>query len=271
MSKDTATGFSTGYPQRGFSSKDGLFWVLGNDAVYNLNYNKTTIPFFADIGDKGANAFYYEANKNVLWVATSKGLLRKDLTTQNEKLWAFDAKNNNSVSNNAISTMRADGKGNFWLGTKGGLDKFDPVTEKFIHYKYDPKNSRSIASNNINYLLIDHDKNLWAASDSGISRIDKNTDQFTNYKPEKKENTLFLGNLLCLAEDKEYNIWISSGNGAIMLDIKTGEFRKYISNSFLKTICVDSKGIVWAGGVDGLYSFDRAKEEFVHTNQICHA
>jgi signal transduction histidine kinase/ligand-binding sensor domain-containing protein len=261
--KDTATGFSTGYSYNGFSSKDGLFWVLANDAIYNLNYNKTIIPFFSDIGDKGANAFYYEANKNTLWVATSKGLLRKDLTNQIEKLWAADAKNSNSVSNNHISTMRADEKGNFWLGTKGGVDKFDPVTEKFIHYKHDPKNSRSIASNNINYLLIDHNKNLWVASDSGISRMDKNTEQFTNYKPEKKDSTLFWGNLLCLEEDTDHNIWISSGNGAIRMDSKTGEFRKYISNSYLKTICVDSKGIVWAGGIDGLYFFDKAKDEFV--------
>ena len=160
--------------------------------------------------------------------------------------------------------MRADEEGNIWLGTRGGLDKFNPATEKFLHYKHDPKNSGSISSNKLYYLFIDHGKNLWVASDSGFSRMNRTTGQFTNYKPNPEGGTSNFGNnIYCLAEDQHLIIWAASDNGAYRLDTKTGKLRKYIPNSFLKSICVDTKGIIWTGGVDGLYYFDKAKDEFV--------
>ena len=260
-SKDTSNGFASGYPGRAITSKEGLFWVFDRLAVYYLNYNKTFIPFYS-IGDKGANAFYYDAKDNIFWVATDKGLLRKDLAGKKEKLFVNDPQNSNTITAGSISSMRADATGIFWLGTRGGLDKFDPATGKFIHYKHDPKNPGSIASNNLNYLFIDHNKNLWIASDSGISRMDTRTEQFINYQPEDKTNTPFPGELLCIAEDTDHNIWISSGGGVIKMDTKTGKFRKYISNTYMKSICTDAKGTVWAGGTDGIYFYDKTKDDF---------
>ncbi len=262
--RDTASGFTARFALKGVNTKDGLFWVYSSDgSLFNLNKNKITIPFF-NIGNRDANAFYSEPNDSILWIATSKGLLRKDLKNQSEKLWTNNPKENNSLTYNGISTMRTDEEGNIWLGTRGGLDKFDPVTGKFLHYKHDPKNPGSISSNILNYLIIDHDKNLWAASDSGFSRMDRTTGKFTNYKPNPGAGSSNFGNnIYCLAEDQDHIIWAASDNGAYRLDTKTGKLRKYIPNSFLKSICVDAKGIIWTGGVDGLYYFDKAKDEFV--------
>ncbi|HEY5772160.1 MAG TPA: two-component regulator propeller domain-containing protein, partial [Chitinophagaceae bacterium] len=126
-SKDTSNGFVSGFPFKAISSKEGLFWVIDNRGVYYLNYNKTFIPFYS-IGDKGANAFYHEAKENILWVATDKGLLRKDLTNKKEKLFVNDPQNSNTITAGSVSSMRVDASGNVWLGTRGGLDKFDPAT-----------------------------------------------------------------------------------------------------------------------------------------------
>ena len=43
--KDTTTGFTSSNPIRAISSREGLFWVYDDRSVYNLNYNKTIIPF----------------------------------------------------------------------------------------------------------------------------------------------------------------------------------------------------------------------------------
>ena len=261
--KDTASGLTSRSPFTGISSKSGLFLVRGGEGLYQLNYNKTSVPFY-NISKSDANAFYLESDGNILWIGTNAGLLRKDLMTQSEKFWTNDPKNNNSVSHNGINTLEADEKGNLWLGTDGGLDKFEPVTEKFIHYENDPENPGSISNNNLYNLFFDHSKNLWVVSDSGISRMDKATGQFTNYNASRMGNTLFKPGQFCfIAEDLEHFIWASSNRGAFRLDVKTGEFRQYISNSFIKSICVDAKGIVWLGGVDGLYYFNKAKDEFV--------
>ena len=260
-SKDTSNGFATGFPRRAISSKEGLFWVIDDRAIYYLNYNKTFLPFYS-IG-KAANSFHYDAKDNILWVATDKGLLRQDLTAKKEKLFVNDPQNSNTITAGNVSSMRADASGILWLGTRGGLDKFDPATRKFVHYKHDPKNPGSIASNNIDYLFFDHNKNLWIATDSGISRMDTRTQQVINYQPEDKTNTAFPGELLCIAEDADHNIWISSGGGVIKMDTKTEKFRTYISNTYMKSICIDAKGTVWAGGTDGVYIYDKAKDDFM--------
>ena len=262
--KDTSTGFTARSISKGYSTRDGMLWISSfQGALFNLDNYKIAVPFYA-MQQQEANSFYCEENNNKLWIATYDGLLRRDLITQNEKLWTNDPKDKNSLCFNQITSMRPDGEGNLWLGTRGGLDKFDMANEKFIHYEHDPKNTATLPSNNFDYLFIDHQKNLWVASDSGISRMDKNTGQFTTYKKGDKESPGLSGNrLLCIAEDKENFIWVASEFGAFRLDTKTGEFRKYISNSYIKSICVDSKGIIWAGGEQALYYYDKAKDEFV--------
>jgi len=160
--------------------------------------------------------------------------------------------------------MKADDEGNVWLGTRNGLDKFNLATGKFVHYLHDPKNPATIASNFLDYLFIDHQKNLWVASDSGISRMDKNTGLITNYKKNNRDSTGLGGNrFLCIAEDNDHFIWVASEFGAFRLDTKTGKFRKYIPDNFIKSICIDSKGIVWAGGEPALYYYDKAKDDFI--------
>ena len=262
--KDTANGYVSGEVLKAITTKDGMFWVGCIDGtLYKLDNNKITVPFY-NIRQQEANAFYYEENNNVLWIGTAEGLLSRDLTTQKEKLWTNDPKDKNSLAFNKISTMEADEEGNLWLGTRNGLDKFNMATGKFVHYIHDPKNPGAVASNNFDYLFIDHQKNLWAASDSGISRMDKNTGLFINYKKNNKDSTGLGGNrFVCIAEDSDHFIWVASEIGAFRLDPKTGKFRKYIPNNFIKSICIDSKGIVWAGGESALYSYDKVKDDFI--------
>ena len=261
--KDTVTGFPSAFVLKALATKDGMFWVSSNQGLYKLDNNKIKVPFYP-MRQQQANSFYCEENNNVLWIGTADGLLRRDLTTLNEKLWINDPKNKNSLCYNNISGMRADGEGNLWLSTRNGLDKFNPATGKFVHYVHDPKDPATVASNNFDYLFIDHQKNLWAASDSGISRMDKNTGLFTNYKKNNIDSTGLGGNFfLCITEDNDHFIWVASEIGAFRMDTKTGKFRKYIPDIFIKSICIDSKGIIWAGGEQALYYYDKKKNEFV--------
>ena len=262
--KDTATGFTAWDISKAYSTRDGMLWIgTSQGTLFNLDNYKIRVPFYT-IQQPDANSFYCEENNNILWIATRDGLLRRDLTTQNEKLWTNDPKDKNSLCFNEVRAMRADGEGNLWLGTRNGLDKFSMENENFTHFIHDPKNPATVASNYSDYLFIDHQKNLWVTTDSGISRLDKNTGVFTNYKKGDKDSPGLSGNrFLCIAEDKENFIWVASNYGALKLDTKTGKFRKYISNSFIKSICIDSKGIIWAGGEKALYYYDKAKDEFV--------
>ena len=81
-------------PWRALYSTDGLMWfatTTGN--LYNINpAKKATIPYYP-ISQPEANSFYYDAKKNILWIGTLKGLVRKDLSTQSERSWIHDPLN----------------------------------------------------------------------------------------------------------------------------------------------------------------------------------
>ena len=263
--KDTISGFKSVSPLKAFNSKDGLFWVASSyGGLFSYNYNSSTLPFYS-IKQQESNSLYCEPNGKILWIATDNGLLRRDLANNNEKLFENDPKDTNSLNNNVIWALEVDGENNFWLGTTGGgLNKFDPVSEKFIHYIHNPANKTSIVNNTINYLFSDHQKNLWIATDSGISMMDRSSGTFTNYSYKPKDSSSIISNrILCIAEDKDHYIWVASDKGIARLDRASGIFRRYLPGIDFTALCVDSKGITWAGGNDALYYFDKTKDQFI--------
>jgi signal transduction histidine kinase/ligand-binding sensor domain-containing protein len=262
--KDTATGLGSKNIVRAMNTRDGLLWLAAYDGnIFNLDYNKTAIPFFS-INQEEANSFYCEDNNNILWIGTAKGLVRRDLTNQNEKVWIHDPGNANSLAAPKISSIKADKQGYLWLGTRGGLDKFDPRTGKFLHYKYDPKDSASLSNGNISYMVFDPNDNLWITSDSGISKMDKSTNRFTHYAKSRIARAgIHFSFMVCITADKEGNIWTAGDMGALRLDPKTGALRQYLPDNIMKSICVDTKGIIWAGGETGIYYLDKTKDEFI--------
>ncbi len=266
--KDTASGFTARQANRAMSSRDGLFWVAtGDGELYNLNYNKTNIPFY-NIPNQisgGANSFYVEPNGFILWITTGNGLLRRDMKTNTDKVWFNNPKDANSVSHNSISAIRVDAEGKFWLGTNGGgLDKFDPVSGKFVNYRHDPGNPKSLSGHYFAFLFIDHSQNLWCAHDSGISRMNTRTGEFINYKHNYKDSSsISTNNVIGIAEDADGYIWAASDKGMLRLDVKSGKFRSYITSNNVKNICIDSKGIMWAGSREALYYYNKTKDEFV--------
>ncbi|WP_336517129.1 two-component regulator propeller domain-containing protein [Pollutibacter soli] len=256
--KDTATGLNLSFAIKGVSTKDGLFWVLGLGGIYQLNYKKTTF-LFNNIS-KAALALHLESDGKILWIGTDKGLLRKDLATQKDKLLVFNP-NDNKSRGKYIFSITADEAGNLWLGTGAGLLNFDPVTEKYVQYRNNPENSGSISSDNVFYSFFDHHKNLWAASDSGISRMDRATGQFTNYSVDQIAGNYTGFEVNRIAEDQDHNIWLTANWGLFKLDIKKGKFTKYLVDD-LRSLCVDANGRIWAGGWQGLYAFNKTKDKF---------
>jgi hypothetical protein len=73
--------------------------------------------------------------------------------------------------------------------------------------------------------------------------MDKNTGLFTIIKKAIKiVLALVVIDLLCIARTRRILFGLLQ-SWCIQLDTKTGNFRKYIPNSYIKSICIDSKGI----------------------------
>jgi ligand-binding sensor domain-containing protein/signal transduction histidine kinase len=271
VAQDSAAGVNDYWPWAAFTSKDGLFWITtlsGN--LYNVNPLKTEIPYHNL--NAAANSFYKEPGKNILWIATDKGLMRIDRTRGIKKIWRHEPLNNaNSLCNDTINVLRVDDEGKFWLATNNGLSKFDPVTNRFINYRHNEKDSNSLNGNRVYNVFIDHDRKIWIGTYlPGLNELDPRTNKFRHFDWSKNNNATNSDFINYISEDQNQTLWIGTGNGITRLDKKDMHFRHYwrgsSSNSTLVSniICIDAKGDIWSGSYDGLYRFDKASDDFLH-------
>ncbi len=284
--KDTAAGYKDLWTWSAFTSKDGLFWIStieGN--LYKVNPLKMDIPYYKT--DRG-NSFYKEPGNNILWIATEKGLVRKDLVGGTEKVWRHDPHNNNSLCNDIIAVLRTDDEGKFWIPTIDGLSKFDPATNNFTTYRHNEKDKNSLSSNSLDNLFIDHNKNIWiGTADKGLDKFNPKTNEFKHFEfsdqdtpaianhPEKEQlyqgcpefDNINSNTIVCINEDKSHTLWIGTSNGITSLNNANTKFKRYLNNYGIASICVDAKGIVWTGTADGLYNYNKAADDFLlYTN-----
>jgi ligand-binding sensor domain-containing protein len=77
-----------------------------------------------------------------------------------KKIFLHDPHDQNSLSNDYITSLKSDEGGKLWIGTyRGGLCRYDPALNKFMNYRHDPKKEGSLSSDKINGLFMDHNKN----------------------------------------------------------------------------------------------------------------
>jgi len=266
--KDTTSGFNDNSLWGSMISRAGLiwFWTL-NGNIYSINPIKTTIPFYPINNGLMGNTFYPEENGNILWIGTDKGLIRKNLNDQTQKIWLHDSLNVNSLSGNNIAAMRADGEGRFWMATDNGLCKFDPVANVFTTFRHSEKNKTSLSSNKLSNLCIDGKNNIWIATEeTGIDKMDTKTGEFTNYHFKPKEtSSLASDHVICVTPGPDNEIWVGTyGGGLNRLNQDNGKFRYYLNNSIkITSIVFDASGVAWAGAPEGLYYFDKASDQFL--------
>ncbi|MEO8762826.1 MAG: ATP-binding protein, partial [Ginsengibacter sp.] len=246
---------------RSFSSNNGLTWFSTAEGdLYNINPYRKNIPYYT-LG-RPVNSLYYEEENNVLWIG-GIGLMHRDLNTQSQKIWTHDPSNINSLCNDTITGMKADGKGDLWMATLNGLCKFNPGKEIFTTYRLDIKNDQSISGNVLHSLLIDHNKNIWTSPGKWvIEKLNPETGVFTHYRYNTNPNNLINDYASCFAEDNNGDIWIGA-RGLFRLDHRTGEFYHYLQSSIITSISVGQDGIIWAGANDGLYRYDPEHDRFV--------
>jgi len=270
FAKDTLNGFTGDAAQRAFPSKDGLLWIAdisGN--MYNINFSSIAVPYFRI--NKTPGSFYLDKEKNMLWMGTDSGMLRKNMITQQLKLFKNEPNNENSLSGNEVWAVKPDKQGNLWIATHfHGINKLNLQTEKFIVYHHDKNKPTSLVHDSMHTLFFDNREFLWIGTHKGLSRMDTKTGTCTNYIHDEKDSlSLSAGSIFSIAQDKENGIWVSTNSGMNKLDSKTGKFRLYLKDELINIIYLDAGGTLWAAGAAGLVYFDSKKDNFIkYTNPV---
>lgn len=165
-----------------FEDREKNIWIGTYNGGLNL-YNRNTNSFtYLDDGNSGTistrqiHAITDDASGN-LWLGTDGGGLVV-FNKQTKKFSRFIHENNkNSLSDNRVTNIYGDKKGNFWINTMVGLNYFDTKTKKFTSYF----TADGLPNNVIFGLLEDENEKLWISTNRGLSRFDPATGVFKNF------------------------------------------------------------------------------------------
>jgi len=175
------------------------------------------------------------------------------------------------LSQSDINCIYQDELGYMWFGTHDGLNKFDGYD--FTVYNPDKHRPGSINSNLIFDIEGDNEGNLWIGTTGrGLNFFDRSTGKFEQFRhQDDNENSLSNDHITALFRDKKDRLWIGTNEGLNMLDLRKSrdsiKFNRYNpeqdpfitgwDGNAIYTIFEDSKGRIWIGGHDGLYTMLR--------------
>lgn len=169
----------------------------------NINFQNITIE---DGLAQSFTEYIYQDSYGYMWIGTNDGLNRYN---GNEfKLFRNIKDDDNSISNNMISSLVEDKEKNLWIGTDGGLNKMNLVTGDITRYLVSDED-RKYSNTAVDEIFIDSKGRLWVCTINGLNLYDSENDKFVKVATDYLENK----GLQYITEDHQNNIWVSTRDG----------------------------------------------------------
>ena len=203
-----------------------------------------------------------------MWFGTTGGLSKYDGYRFTNYL--SDPDNANSLSHNHVRDLIEDQDGMIWIATEGGgVNRLDPVTETFTRFFSPPGTPNAIVGDRHNVAFQDSKGRYWFGGSQffGLSRLDLMTNSVAHFVQNPDDPEAMLGRGFHeIIETSGAELWITVEEAIIRYSLIEDTFHNYDLSSFnerqLKTIQLDSKGNVWAGGSAGLYLYQPETDDF---------
>ncbi len=228
-----------------------------------------------DIGfNRAIGAGFIQDREGFFWIASQTSLIKwngSDITIYN--------RSNAGLSDNTVTAVIEDRKGNIWIGTMGGLNKYDKETNTFSQFKHNPSDANSLSHesigtvNQFQTLIEDGEGYLWIATQNGLNRFDPHKGEFKHFMHDPKAADSLSGNIVnAIYEDASGTLWVGTKNGLNRFDKKTGTFFRYehdpenyasLSHNDVLAVMEDDEGNIWVGTEKGLNKLERDSGTFI--------
>jgi signal transduction histidine kinase/ligand-binding sensor domain-containing protein len=248
-----------------FNKENGLFTLFRANQVENINIQNIFVHSI------------FQDKSGIFWLGTDVyGILKLDFRKSQFVNFSYRLNNKNSLSSNNVHSLAEDSDGFIWVGTYGGglnrVNINNGSVEKFLHNE---KDKNSLISNRMHSLLMDNNSMLWIGTSEGIDRFNIKTKRFIR---SDEFSTIKGHSVSTLAKTKSGEIWIGTyDNGFYIYNNQNNTLENFdadsnnpqsLSNSTIRNIYEDSKGILWVCTDDGLNIFNRRKNSFYTLRNI---
>ncbi|MGB3079929.1 MAG: two-component regulator propeller domain-containing protein [Saprospiraceae bacterium] len=263
---NTSSGFNDNSGWCAHASSDGLLWISTQEAsLFKVELYQNYIQHITMEGLSVSDVMVDDTN--LFWLATSHGLILAKRNIGITEQYVYNAQDQNSLSSDYTNQLLRDKDGIIWISSANGLTRFDPAVRSFRRFYNDPKNDESLSYNATSMMCEDQDFNLWVGTyGGGINRFDRKTEKFIRYK-HIEADTLSLNDdvVLCVIPDDSGDLWIGTveGGGVNRMNTKTGKCKRYLAGIDVIDLFRDAEGVFWLGAVQGLFRYDRAKDQFL--------
>jgi PAS domain S-box-containing protein len=173
----------------------------------------------------------------------------------------------------SVITSLQDSRGFVWRGGQAGLSRYDGYRFKVFKKSYSEPNS--LPDSYVQDLLEDPDGHLWIATMSGgLVRYDPRTDHFESFQHDpSREDSISSNRVQALAMDADGRLWVATWGGGLnrLEDANSGRFQNWhdagigadgSGNDSIRSLLIDSRGVVWVGTSQGLLTFDPSESRF---------
>jgi signal transduction histidine kinase/ligand-binding sensor domain-containing protein len=191
----------------------GIIWAGTN---YGLDKFDRESQTFTNYQFYSRTPVIYEDSNKILWYGTNVGLFKLDPATKILTNYKNQPEDQNSLSDNTISSIIEDSYGDLWIGTSNGLNRFDNETENFTHYFHDPDIPQSLSNNLVTKLLLDRSGRIWVATLDGLNIFNPDEDIFYHIEHDPSNQESLSDDLVAdLFEDQSGVIWIGTITGGL--------------------------------------------------------
>lgn len=207
-----------------------------------------------------------------IWISTvNSGVFRYDPDSDRLTVYRHDPNDENSISQDYVSTLYESSDGTIWIGTYSeGLCSFSKTTGRFTRYRKSEGSEPGPSSNSIDAIAEDSYGNLWLGTvSSGLDCFNRTTGQFTNYPASRFNGQLM--RIHQLTETAPGELLVCTENGAARFRISELGLQPADTNSAgftrtgyisVYTFLKDREGNFWFGSLNNGIEFYPAHNDF---------
>lgn len=248
---------------------DGYLWMNYKNGIYKIEeavtkkQEPTIISLALEVSWGGASVRVIHHKDNEIWIGTTGGLFRYNMSTETIRKYYHEPTNENSLSQDFITDITETSEHTMLISTLKGINLYNALTDEFERIdsgsdsnNYNITGYGVLNCNFINCLLRDKDI-VWIGTEAGgLNKMTRRKIFIKNYlHSDNIPGSISKNPINAIYEDDMGTIWVGAVEGGISrLSSGSNVFTHYttappayLSHNSVSCFTSDDQGRLWVG------------------------